>query len=129
MTEADEKRAREICKAATVGPWRYCGASDGTCPCGLIWAGHQNDTVARSYSGENESSGRLEDATFIAESRTLLPACLDEIERLRALVLEACEIGQRLGTVRTNEIGQEYQRDHCERLLAIASTLTSGGKL
>lgn len=69
----------------TIGPWRQCAASDSKCVCGLIWAGHGNDTVARSYSAEDESHGRHEDGAAICSMRNRNLACA---EQLRAAVEE-----------------------------------------
>jgi hypothetical protein len=90
------ERARELCDAATPGPWvtRYVphgshgGGDDwhvdsdapgmGCVTCGLT----DNTTQSKA------------DAEFIAASRALVPALLAEVERLQKLCEEACGIGE-----------------------------------
>jgi len=82
MIPADKlKRWRELAAAATPGPWRardahglYIAADS----LGLCVADMSPDTSSKGWYG------RTEDADFIAESRSALPALLDEVERLTA---------------------------------------------
>jgi hypothetical protein len=46
-----------------------------------------------------------------------------EIELLCAALVEACDIGQRLATVRTTPFGEDYQRDHAQRLQDIRAAV------
>lgn len=48
-----------------------------------------------------------------------LREALEEISRLRSLCLEAVEIGTRLGTVRTNEIGQHVDIEEAAGMLSV----------
>jgi hypothetical protein len=93
----DLAAARRIVDAATPGPWQVtpdyqggkqphdeqsaiqqCGPVDND---GLLV-----DVVSCIYYDGNHLVVRPGDATFIAESRQLLPAAIDEIEQLRAEV-------------------------------------------
>jgi hypothetical protein len=90
MSGFDEKRAREICEAATPGLDSPVAAP------GWCWE-QLADNVFEVQRCQAWSAlfKRREDALFVAKARTLLPSALDEITRLRALVKEACEIGRR----------------------------------
>lgn len=63
---------RAVTAAATGGPWSN---RIGIGPCDYIVKAERSD-----------------DAAFIAASRTAVPALLDEVERLRNLVGEACDL-------------------------------------
>lgn len=67
----DVPALRELIAAATGGPWT--AADDG-----LVWAPDITDPVSGSVE--------VDDARFIAAARQALPAALDEIERLTALL-------------------------------------------
>lgn len=124
------KQAREVCEAAT-GSVPYCAVAN--CPnsadprygfsVGDVFAaacdGHEGYEADRYVLRDPLPRWPMHRADRERTALNLLPQALDEIERLRGLVVEACDIGARLGTVRTNEIGQEYQSDHCTRLASI----------
>lgn len=84
---------RERCDAATPGPWKHCGASDGKCDCHLIWSTSQDTLVAKAcgprftedapYPTEEQA---VINGHFIAHAREDIPALLAEIGRLRALL-------------------------------------------
>ncbi len=84
----DIKAARAAIAAATPGPWEV--EDDGD------WASiESSDGFAIAYTAEHKSmhtiraqgrSNSLRDAEFISLARTALPAAIDEIERLRALL-------------------------------------------
>ena len=58
-----ERLARE----ATPGPWTHCGASDGKCPCRLVWSTAIDEPVAASSDGSGDwTKGRWQDQHFIA---------------------------------------------------------------
>jgi len=80
MTPEELQRARELCDTATRGPWYCRGAShDDFAPRSRVsWVASENDNVAIVPVGI-----KTHDAKFIAESRTLIPKLLDEIDRLR----------------------------------------------
>src|SRR5262245_45697328 len=84
ITDDELAQARALCDAATPGPWRPCGANNDRCVCGLVWA---NEHVP--LQGEDEQPNPTpDDVAFIAASRSLLPRLLDEVMRLRKLVVE-----------------------------------------
>lgn len=92
MSGFDKQRARAICEAATPGPWRIDGRHEADD------AMHTGVDYIESAGGDRIVCGDsgvyppcLPDATFIAESRTLLPAALDRIERLEALLRETLD--------------------------------------
>lgn len=124
----DYKRLRELAEKATQSwsssvwietdgnEWRATGP-----------AHEENSHDHGSEPGCPDEQAAQRDAAFIAACHPQqVIALLDEIARLRALALEACDLGARLGTVRTTEIGQEYQRDHCKRLAEIRAAV--GGR-
>ena len=84
MTPFDVPAARALCDAATKGPWtsrhRHCDGDprhdDEMSGLGLEVDGPPEPMLRGQFE-------RAADAAFIAASRTLLPAALDEIERLR----------------------------------------------
>lgn len=91
MTPAELAELRRIEQAATPGPWgvEYDGP-DGACV-----RTEQPETDMPHLSKEKHVAcycfnGQLEnpeaDATFIAAARNALPALLDEVERLQAIV-------------------------------------------
>ena len=89
MTAVEAVHLRKLCEAATPGPWETYDERNRT-----WWVDSSNTPESRTTgavaeTGEHELGP--EDAAFIAASRTALPACLDEIERLRAALREACE--------------------------------------
>jgi hypothetical protein len=95
MTPEDIAKARALCEAATVPPWKADkkerigenwmigsiidtgSAEDGNCYSNWIVT---TDCV---HASEMISGDAKADAEFIAAARTLLPEALDEIERLR----------------------------------------------
>ena len=66
MTQEDINRAREICDKATPPPWERSGCA--------VSLPEIRNTLCETRTWQ--------EAEFIAESRTLLPKALDEIERL-----------------------------------------------
>lgn len=81
VTEEQRKKWRALADAATEGPWEphvpyQRDEAEG--------AGPNHD--ARSSLGLKRAQ---DDAAFIAEARTAVPALLDEVERLQAIV-DAC---------------------------------------
>ena len=84
----DIAKARQLIAAATDGPWKACQASDARCSCGLVWSLPADAPIAATRNGDGDGSGRPEDASFIAFARDALPAALDRIEQLQALIVE-----------------------------------------
>lgn len=92
------KQAREICDAATPGPWEV--GEDEREAAATLRAQPVMKTTGKPFGKPVDvimPFGRaFSDARFCAEARTLLPAALDEIERLQALVQEACDLTIRM---------------------------------
>jgi hypothetical protein len=111
VTSAELLAARELCDAATSGPWTsdldMFDEDEGIVACvmdGEISTIIKIETdlrVPNSDPWTAEDSRRrdaawklaregqeIRDAAFIAASRTLVPKLLDEVERLRALLQE-----------------------------------------
>lgn len=82
FTPSEIRAAREACERATEAErWRHKGFGFGVGFC----HGFQDDA-----SPEQLDSG-IYNAEFCALARTALPAALDEIERLKKLLAEACD--------------------------------------
>lgn len=85
MTDADIKRLRALCEAATPGPWTaqtVCDTdSDDWCAVGPTHLYADDDPAVDD--GDPHPAAEA-DAAFIAAARTALPALLDEVEGLRA---------------------------------------------
>ncbi len=91
----DIEQARKICNAATKAPWRAIpGRFDGNGSGHVVTASdpdwRESPILISHYYYERDDA----DLTFIAFARSALPAALDEIERLDALLREACELAQ-----------------------------------
>jgi len=105
----DKQGAREICEKATPGPWRVSiangyehiwrfvrcnpptGRSEDTYIAGTT--GRRKDGIVAALSCETVIEEACNDASFIAEARTLLPAALDRIDELESLnnaLMENC---------------------------------------
>jgi hypothetical protein len=121
------KRAREICEAATSGPWRCDGLheyDDGS-PFGVDFIeSASGEQIVVADSGVYPPHGP--DATFIAESRALLPEALDEIDRLRALLVEACDLAAEGWAYAGDYFRDKWRVD--ERLSTLRSTGTGETK-
>jgi hypothetical protein len=81
LTNEQIQEARKLCNEATEGPWEtdarfplnvYCDDSTGS----IIASCEHTRALRENLNFKNN-------AQFIAASRTLLPAALDEIERLQ----------------------------------------------
>lgn len=82
-----------LAAAATPGPWEPCGASDGRCVCGLVWA---NPHVP--LQGDDlEPNPTADDAAFICAARTAVPALVSEVETLRDMLRVSEEQNEALG--------------------------------
>jgi hypothetical protein len=94
LTAAELEEIRERAEAATSGPWKECGASNGRCQCGQVWSKPADAPVATCNKewgdGPDMIYGSLPDghrennAIFIAASRTDIPALLVTVDALRA---------------------------------------------
>lgn len=89
----DIAKSREICDAATPGPWDQLGQSETNRPYILCVTRQHLAKFSTVTHGDGNcgphwpAMGRSQEtanAAFIAHARTALPAALDEIERLRA---------------------------------------------
>lgn len=75
ITKAIE-RAKELDKAATPGPWNFDTRWDPT----QRHVGHERGLICNTLHGNDDAN-----AKFIAESRSLLPQMIAELERFREL--------------------------------------------
>ena len=94
----DIETAKRLCSAATAGPWKEirCDHASPTEACGVY-----APTAPRGESGKLGTSVfcdaaydechhvvSLADAEFIAAARALVPALIDEVERLRGALAD-----------------------------------------
>ena len=91
----DTKKVRDYCEQATHGPWSWERGLSGETEVRyqhVLAVGGENPDVGKGICdtfhdeggyGLQEHPGRKEDAEFIAQARTDLPAACDEIDRLR----------------------------------------------
>lgn len=86
----DEKQLEsweQICKDATPGPYKTCGASNGECQCGLIWCIPGDDAFVRvmqetlgyRYTNEQFQANKR----YVAMALSEFPALLKEIQKLK----------------------------------------------
>ncbi len=89
ITDADLHTLREMCEAATPGPW----ADAGRPPCVVTNPpGPDHDVVV--WGQDSNVAGQHDnwrDLTFIAAARNALPGLLDEIARLRRELVNSVE--------------------------------------
>jgi hypothetical protein len=146
----DLAAARAVCEGATEGPWvaelDVFNSEDGivasvsnartellfsagtdfgidTTPLNAPWTQERSDRRDAEWAKAKESQ-ELRDARFIASARTLLPQALDEISRLRALVVEACDMTE--GVLESADRGLECVRDADDRLAAMRAQVEEG---
>lgn len=88
IDDATLTRWRAVTDKATAGPWSNLSL-DGE-PIESVWTDAEAiatcDTDAPSFAFH--ASQAREDAAFIAEARTAMPALLDEMERLKREIAE-----------------------------------------
>lgn len=98
LTLAQIRESRVICEAATPGEW-VVGEDPRECAATLR-AQPARATDGRPMGGPVDviiPFGRAySDARFCAHARTILPAALDEIEKLRELLREVVELAEYL---------------------------------
>lgn len=125
MTPFDVRAARALCDAATKGPWYASVAPIDERVSDIDYVVETDDLlISGVYSGgPHDDLLAQPDAEFIAAARTLLPAALDEIERLRAALAaerKACDEARRLmatpGTRSCPLCSATIPRDHDHRL-------------
>lgn len=95
MTDDDIKNLRALCEKAAPGPWGQAGTAEKPYPSvssadrmrgyQVHSMDHLIDRPERQFMWEQWNH----DAAFIAAARSAVPALLDEVERLRALVESA----------------------------------------
>lgn len=95
VTDVNITAARALCAAATPGEWIIVEVTDDEYADDKKWRriNSEDDTSMEASIcevGDWNHDGDA-DARFICAARTGWPAALDEIERLRALLTEACE--------------------------------------
>ncbi len=93
----DMEQAKAICEAATEGPWTTALPHDDRNTGAVYMVKPPHDWAQRcvaitDYDTMVRHNSYQADATFIAYARQALPAALDEVERLRGLVMEACDL-------------------------------------
>lgn len=78
MTEAELEAIRVRCERATSGPWvSFVEGRDHTSECDFIQTDGEDITL---------SGATVDDQDFIAAARQDIPALIEEIYRLRALI-------------------------------------------
>lgn len=103
----DLEALEALAAAATPGPWKTCGASDGRCACNLVWSSDGEDRHRGRWTGIVDAGPhgvfdrspsreeQISNAAFIAAARDAVPELVAEVRRLRlfanfsALVLES----------------------------------------
>lgn len=88
MTDAEIKAARELCEAATEGPWEALNQQKHLGEENRHIAGWciRHETGVVTYMHVHTLAKKVADAEFIAASRTRWPAALAEVERLRGVL-------------------------------------------
>lgn len=87
LTPAGREALRRLESAATPGPW----TSPSYAPASVLWCGHGTRFVASGLT--------IDDAAFIAASRTTVPTLLDALDRAEARIAEleeSVELGHTL---------------------------------
>lgn len=130
ITDDEIKRLRALCEAATDAPWSCSALSSDRVNAtydvlrGLSWIEH-NGRIASviALGDQGYANGR-----FMAEARTALPKCLDEIERLSRCMHAAglaCfirdgsaeQVAEHLRGVAASWVGIEAERDALQNRL------------
>jgi hypothetical protein len=101
MTAQERAAARERCDAATAGPW--FGSHDQR-----VLTGEGVEVIAAPYDGGLDATE--EDFSFTVHARTDLPAALDEIDRLEA-ILRRHGIDPTTGEHRLDRLAEEVRED------------------
>lgn len=133
MTPAERRRAKEICEKATPAPWHELERCDNAGPndaCGVTTNhvdayGHRIGVFRSDAYDECWHPVSKDNATFIAESRTLLPAALAHIDRLETLCREACDIALEALSLNVDYDGSVARQ--AARIAAIRRALDEGG--
>lgn len=84
MTDEELARLEALAQAATPGPWKSCGASEGQCSCCVVWSIPADYPVLRAVN-EDDGPGRWQDSAFAAAARDAVPALVAEVRRLRGI--------------------------------------------
>lgn len=92
----DMEHVRAVCEAA--GSDGKDGANHGS----VVWIPEDKDDRLTGLAAAQ--------AKFIALARTALPEALDEIDRLRALLVEACDIAKKKRTWRFQTGPSNWER-------------------
>lgn len=109
MTDDEIKRAKELCEAATAGPWRAAnGTGSASVVCEAVGVHCAIYINVRTCEVDECVRRWQADARFIAAARTLVPRLIAEVERLRRT--------ERF--LRYHEIDDEPIRSMSERLVA-----------
>lgn len=121
MTPTEIKAAREAIAKATPGPWTadVWIETDGN---GWRATGPHHEDQSHDHGSEPgcpDEQAAQTDAAFIALARQALPDALEEIERLRALVEEACDLADMAANHLTPIYRSEFYRRDGARIAAI----------
>ena len=99
---------KALAEKATAGPWQHWEADDGH-PMVIVEDGTREDgsepiqmTIERVTADGSTFPGRIEDAAFIAASRAMVPALIEEVERFRARTAIMAEALRRAEWVECN---------------------------
>jgi hypothetical protein len=84
ITDDDLSTWERLASAASPGPWRSCGASDGQCSCCVVWSLPADYPILRG-TNEDDGSGRWQDAAFAAAARTAVPDLCAEVRESRRI--------------------------------------------
>lgn len=82
MTPEELEKLKQLCNEATPGPWESESYGGAIGDVAAIF------TIATGDDGDVKNAMTVETASFIAASRTAVPALIAEVERLRGLVGE-----------------------------------------
>jgi hypothetical protein len=126
-SQRDFAKDREICEAATPGPWMNDNLSNS-----LIWGpkGPGFGLIAKA----NYGILWRDNARFIAEARTGWPAALDEIERLRAALEQALrqwqmyadqERGGELDYIADSKDPDDLEAQEYQRIMSMLQALST----
>jgi hypothetical protein len=104
--------------AHSPGPWRRCMASDGRCPCGLVWDASGEFVIAHVVASD-ENHDKPNDM-FQANCYLIAaaPELLAERDQLRARVAELEDFRRRNNWTGKNIVALATERDRLRAILA-----------
>lgn len=83
----DITRLNELHAATTQGEWSRCNASDGKCPCGLVWSVDRDMVLATVARGDDDGptipdEQKFANGDFIAAAHNAWPAVVARLALL-----------------------------------------------